>query len=373
MGCHSTACSQALCHSGRVNISRVPLRRFTPRSARAIAITICSGPDPRKSLCIYRNSTGSLSSGTTIRHDGPQDTASLTQLICETASVKECTTSDHSIALELQPLHTQLDGLLTSMNPSEDRTTGLSNLDLVRSIMPCLDWLIARLPPQRLAVWTMIDRDIISKGYEFLPRIANRPNDSTYNSWLAILDIINHELYLRLLQRIVLVITHRIRFEDELERLRRESKMPNKVGGLARQKITATFATEWLSARGRDPTKHIALIVWLKKLFTQSWTGTSRMTICCVSHTTLQLIEQLWLSKDIRTVLPAERFQLPMIRSRVDELDLASTWLSGCDHTEVHLLDFPLLFSVGSIFVYFRMINHLKMRWEYHRNAVVQC
>ena len=54
-GCGNSACREVICDSGRRNIAPAnrPVRGYTPRSARAIALGIAGGTSPRRHLCKY--------------------------------------------------------------------------------------------------------------------------------------------------------------------------------------------------------------------------------------------------------------------------------------------------------------------------------
>jgi hypothetical protein len=85
-GCGDATCKQVICATGRRNTSKRPVRDYTPRSARAIALTLVSGASPKSRLCEKYEHHRSKDS--VAREEGPLDPSSFMQLLCETDTIR---------------------------------------------------------------------------------------------------------------------------------------------------------------------------------------------------------------------------------------------------------------------------------------------
>ena len=87
-GCGDPGCDEQLCDTGRRNTSQAPVRRYNERSARAIAMTIMSGPRPGSRLCprYVPDTTGAVMAVTA---EPQRDHASFIQQLADTTMIRE--------------------------------------------------------------------------------------------------------------------------------------------------------------------------------------------------------------------------------------------------------------------------------------------
>ncbi|KAK3075036.1 hypothetical protein LTR53_002007 [Teratosphaeriaceae sp. CCFEE 6253] len=89
-GCGHLECREAMCATGRHNVFTTrPLRSYTPRSARAIALALVGGPAPRQHLCVHYERAGARQEDVPACSgvpEGPRDPSSFEQLFIDTTS-----------------------------------------------------------------------------------------------------------------------------------------------------------------------------------------------------------------------------------------------------------------------------------------------
>lgn len=363
-GCGAWSCENALCDTGRRNAapSNRPVRKWTPRSARTIAITIAGGPRPEKYLCHSSRpqSPETASSQAAERHersgDGPRDTSSTFQLLSDTSSVRHfCdgyepapTPRDrHSESLRsLQPL-------LLPQVPDRlpDTSTFISNPDAAHRISHALDTLCSEFPTAGLAQYEYVD-SFLRNGSAFPPVSTTAPVDAKWNCWLHILDMMDDRSAMRLLSTACKAFAMRTKLQDELADLGRAAKY---------HFSSSTSLASYLVPHFEEDSEAGPLLVpWCKKAFLAHWDGSSafvrRGSVACGA---LELIE--FFSQHLET---ARSFcSLPIVANSLDSIDLAKSWTQKRNTTgHRHLLSFAFLFAPQQRALYFRTVSHLKMR-----------
>ncbi|KAF7191194.1 putative E3 ubiquitin-protein ligase HECTD2 [Pseudocercospora fuligena] len=373
-GCKDSTCEEQLCHSGRLNTSNKPVRKYTPRSARAIALTICSGPQPERFLCSHCNGQANDSNGpippSSATQEGEHDASSLSQLLCNTESIRAIRSLYFSRATELRSLHHNLAKALQHAGGKSARERGLllSNPELVELLVPCVDHLIAKFPAQRTAVWEMIDHDIISRGRAFPQKAETRPADDKYNTWLTTLDVLDNEPYLSLLQSIVKVICVRLELEHSVYAARARIGSIKGAGLNAKNGIASMFASAFARSQVGSPNAIYALVVWLKKLFAREWDSRSTLYVGSVCHGVLEIFTAL--HRRCQSSKARENmFTMPLVRGRLTEVELAQPYVECMSKEIVHICRYGFIFPVEQLFLSFKTVNHLTMR-QAHSHSV---
>ncbi|EME50119.1 hypothetical protein DOTSEDRAFT_41268 [Dothistroma septosporum NZE10] len=375
-GCGNDACTEVTCHTGNTNTSRRPVRRPKPRTARATALCQALSPRPRAHLCkhLIDLDDGSNSG----RDEGPRDPSSLIQLLCDTRSVRQLTARPSNVGLEpeleeLHQRHASLSDLLRSAGsapplPADDF---VDNADLVDRLMQTsFTWLIDRLPSlTRAAPWIMINRDIISKGLAYPQRNENMPSDDSYNPWAAILDMLDHGPYLRLIGKTMAVIGRRSHLENVLHRQDPQRKLYPDPG---RQSIALMLA----SALGKinhagdvDGSELVtfAVVIWLKKAFARTWNTNPVFKSGGAIHGILELLQHLEEDMSRRrqtSSLPSDVYEMPLINAQIDPLTMATSYLdwTPTNSNQQHVMQYPIIFSMKQLSLHFRVLCHLLMR-----------
>ncbi|KAL9534696.1 putative E3 ubiquitin-protein ligase [Sphaerulina musiva] len=356
-GCQHADCTEPLCLTGCSNVSDRAVRKYTTRSAKTVAMALCAGPRPRLHLCRYCVPSPSDLAPPRPASSSPsdlRDPSSLSQLLSDTQAVQSFHISGSaSDMLELASKHRLLDQLLTpsSRNPWSSR-------DLPNALASCLDWLLNLLPNQRPAIWEMLNCEIISKGSAVPSTVESKPSDSKWNAWVEVLDILDNPAYLRLWERALRVVGGRMSSGPPPE-----NAAGGRTCGDGGDHGAIDMLISHVSGRGNDQS-HIPLatIVWLKRLFATVWDGNPVLDRGSVAHVILELL-QSW--KHLGTITSRDAFQMPLIRLRLADMDLASSWYmwnSASDDTKKkHILNFQYLFSSETITTCFRAVNLRRM------------
>lgn len=233
----------------------------------------------------------------------------------------------------------------------------INNVALADMLTPCLEWLLSRAPLDREAPWLWVNTEIISRGNAYPSKSAHTPADENYNTWLVILDILDHKPYSRLLQSICNIVAKRCRLEDVLVRVnQRRLRQPT-------QHICGILASRVYSGAS-SPERAIALTIWLKKIFAQQWDAEPivKDNTC---YGILQLISSLRVRFAILTTSRPNLFAMRFITSHLSVSDLARSWVSSADRNATHLLHYRFLFYMDQHYLIFRTINHLAMRYVF--------
>ncbi|KXS96052.1 hypothetical protein AC578_2281 [Pseudocercospora eumusae] len=368
-GCNDSTCQEQLCHTGRLNTSNKPVRKYTSRSARAIALAICSGPQPQRFLC--SNDPNASIRPTSAIQDGEHDASSLLQLLCETESIRMVSSLCVSKAAELRPLHHNLAKALQHAGGKSAIEQGIlfSNPKLAELLIPCVDHLIGKLPAQRTAVWEMIDHDIISRGRAFPQKAETRPADDKYNTWLTTLNVLDNEPYLRLLQSIVKVIGVRLELEHGVYVARARIGSVKGAGLNPKNGIATIFASAFVRSQNGSPNAIYALVVWLKKLFAREWDSKSTLYVGSVCHGVLEIFTALNTIQTQASKTREDIFTMPLIRGRLTEVELVHPYLESMSSGIIPLCQYALIFPAEQLFLLFRTVNHLTMR-QAHSQSV---
>ncbi len=153
-GCGDSRCEEMMCASGRRNGSERPIRGYTARSARTIAITLASGPRPRSRLCPRYQPAGHP---TKAGVEPPRDQSSLPQRLSDTNAIRgACGDPDGRYSLEHQERSTKdpqgpqdLERWRTMLEniSSRDRSTDLEAeqtfaLDVAKALFEGLQWFV---------------------------------------------------------------------------------------------------------------------------------------------------------------------------------------------------------------------------------------
>lgn len=220
-GCGDPGCVEVLCDTGRHNTSQRPFRKYTPRSARAVAITLASGPKPRARLCPrYEPSNRKTTSP---KDERPRDPSSLSQLLSDTKIVSsicrphmkegealsvQSPLKNDTLYLELQYSHAVLDNVADFLSSNRDPLSLEPRQDALKyvadQVYVCIKWLVSTLNHGNAphTQWWRVN-NIISHGCSYPTANLRVPSDETSKTWLHILDGLQCGPSLRLLSRVL--------------------------------------------------------------------------------------------------------------------------------------------------------------------------
>lgn len=302
-------------------------------------MAVCSGPKPRAHLCPHNTCTTSGQQPTVAE---PRDPSALMQLLADTNARASMNASSRTGGGDLSTLHRQLDSLISGVSMGSDD-------EFMDKLLPCIDNLLNLIPAHRTALWEMIDREIVSKGFSCPVKKETKPADENWNAWVAILDFLDDEAHLRLLRRTLLAIGHRYRSSYALE----ESQSCN--GSVFITKFTVLLMDK-IQEHASSP---LSVMVWLKSMFARAWDGSQILSSGSVAHAILEILDRLNIycanvSRDV--------FKMPFVCMRVAELDMAESFRSHAPDAGQHILNYQYLFSPSQLILCFRAVNLLTMR-----------
>ena len=367
-GCGNYSCCEILCDTGRRNVtpSNKPVRKYTPRSARAIALMTVSSGKPKAKLCKYMQRTGETEAAP--KQESKRDPSSFIQQLADTEAVKALCTPDatfsskHPELAEMIELYDSLRSTLVELERSPFDSSGhpnpryLSNDAAADIVNHVLIGLTMSVPRANAATWRMVQKHV-SHGFacDLSPACNIR----------ELLDELEDGSKLAIISRVVEALSRRSLFEDVLENVRKRHPLANdttvSVNRRSNNKLLKWTVDRLLS--DSDPQVgrlHRMLTIWLLKLVTKHWNSNStavpRPSLACGA---LELLEAL--SKD--PVSAGQTYHLPWLAGRIDADDMAESFMKQQPAlTSRHLLSFPFLFTTNQLSLYFRTINHLKMR-----------
>lgn len=324
---------------------------------------MCAGPKPRLHLCPYFDASRSSGSSLPPGDGDARDPSNLMQLLCDTKSINEVSSGVGELHEDQDSIriHQKISEMLTVAGriPSLSASGFLNNQQLADGIFECFQWLLNKAPLNRAAPWKMINREFVSKGYAYPPRHENLPVDETYNTWLAILDVLDHEPNLRLVQRMMKIVSARRELESFLHAAAANSGSETKLKR-PQESVEYLLARKLSSEGTSTPIFPLATVVWLKIFISKYWDSQPIIRESSPSFAALQILAHLHdkHSPDVQD----EAFKMPLIISRTGMLELSSSFLSEDRGRALHILAFNYLFSFAELSLVFRMVNHLKMR-----------
>lgn len=229
----------------------------------------------------------------------------------------------------------------------------VNNHTLAEALGDHLQRLIGRAPLTRLASWFWVDSEIISQGNAFPQANYDKLADQSYNTWLSILDVLDHSLYCSTLNSICRVVARRCWLEDSLV-----FQNPKRVRD-PNTSICSMIASRLVGATTFE--RGVALVIWLKKLFAQQWNAKSIIERGSTCHGILELIRALHGRLTALSFSRTEIFLMRFVFLHLSVANISEAW-SGRETNEVHLLHYRFLFPTDQLYLIFRTINHLEMR-----------
>ncbi|KAL2822037.1 hypothetical protein BJX63DRAFT_180883 [Aspergillus granulosus] len=187
-------------------------------------------------------------------------------------------------------------------------------------------------------------------------------------------DILEHELALRLVDRLVRAITARLAFHEiaksrygyTQESTKRKSSVLDSLVELLGQHHDLTGAA--LEARDqnlRAPSAPAIITEWLRTLLLKNWDGNPEMSRSSSEGGAVQILSVLFEERS-RLGLTAENFHTPFLSERLDPLEMPVQWMARVPSNKtLHLLSYSFLFPPSALVIYFRALNYSAMSKHY--------
>ncbi|CAG8931182.1 unnamed protein product [Penicillium salamii] len=189
---------------------------------------------------------------------------------------------------------------------------------------------------------------------------------------VEVTDRFEHELGLRLIARLVRVITARLAYHEiSKARYAYQVDQPKQRRTSVLDRILDYLSEQYHShvTSGNDSDDSItpaALIVeWLRTLFLREWDGNPDMARSGPAGGAVQILSSMYKAR-ARLGLSSEDFHTPLLTERLDPLDMPVAWAGrNSNNRRMHLLSYSFLFPPSSLVIYFRALNYSAMTKSY--------
>lgn len=189
---------------------------------------------------------------------------------------------------------------------------------------------------------------------------------------IEVTDRFEHELGLRLINRLVRALTARLAYHEiskarqvyslDLPKQRRVSVLDRVLDYLSEQHVS-------FAAGGYEPAGFISpaslIVEWLRTLFLREWDGNPEMARSSSAGGAVQILASMYKERT-KLGLSSEDFYTPFLTERLDPLGMPVGWVEGLQNNRtMHLLSYPFLFPPSSLVIYFRALNYSAMTKSY--------
>ena len=383
-GCGNSTCKQSLCATGLRNVSRKPVRNYTPRSARAVALTLASGPEPRSRLCpIYRPSERI---DVQANPEGPRDPTAFMQKLSDTSIVKRfCNRSDTLAELKaanslhreypygqdfynaLQYWDNVVEDIFSSFlldSDSDFKDSKEMDEAAAGKLSDCVQWLRNTCSTGKdihtYRQWELLN-ELISTGSICSTSLVN----GLHGDCLVILDRLEHRPSFRFLHRILFVVARRYVVRIQPQSAIVEVRLTDVILYSNRNNTELYRGLAAKIIGSLDNMVPLDVIVWLKKAFLFYWKGETVLADGTMASATMKLLDAMF-RHYVYGLVDREQceslFAMPVVPARLDASELARSYMDLDSPRAEHILSVNFLFNTSHCATYFRTMNHLKMR-----------
>ncbi|KAL4932850.1 HECT domain protein [Aspergillus undulatus] len=186
-------------------------------------------------------------------------------------------------------------------------------------------------------------------------------------------DVLEHELALRLVDRLVRALTARLAFHEISKTRSGNTQEVSKSKTNAVDTLIETLSQHHDLVIGsktddsgrRFPSAPAIITEWLRTLFMKSWDGNPEVSRSSSEGGVVQILSVLYRERN-RLGLPSEAFHTPFLSERLDPLDMPVQWMARVPSNKIlHLLSYSFLFPPSALVIYFRALNYSAMSRYY--------
>ncbi|KAL2861536.1 hypothetical protein BJX68DRAFT_222791 [Aspergillus pseudodeflectus] len=187
-------------------------------------------------------------------------------------------------------------------------------------------------------------------------------------------DVLEHELALRLVDRLVRAITARLAFHEiskarygyTQESTKRKNNVLDTLVELLGQHHDLTIRSLGNEdTNPRAPSVPAVITEWLRTLLLKSWDGNPEMSRSSSEGGAVQILSVLFKERN-KLGLTAENFHTPFLSERLDPLEMPVQWMARVPSNKtLHLLSYSFLFPPSALVIYFRALNYSAMSRHY--------
>ncbi|KAJ5089849.1 hypothetical protein N7532_008533 [Penicillium argentinense] len=182
-------------------------------------------------------------------------------------------------------------------------------------------------------------------------------------------DKLEHELGLRLVNRLVRALTARLAYHEiskarqayslDLPKQRRISVLDRIVDHLSEHHSLGNSGVQASSSDYAGPA--LLIVEWLRTLFLREWDGNPEMSRSSAAGGAIQILALMYKERN-RLGLCPEDFRTPFLADRLDPVEMPVAWLGSLSNNRtMHLLSYSFLFPPSFLVIYFRSLNYSAM------------
>ncbi|KAJ5513540.1 hypothetical protein N7463_003092 [Penicillium fimorum] len=231
--------------------------------------------------------------------------------------------------------------------------------------------LVSFVPNIDLGTWKAVVRMRAAGSVASLSDMRKLPSKSAQQA-IEVTDRFEHELGLRLINRLVRALTARLAYY-EISKARQAYSLD-----LPKQRTLSVLdrVIDYLSehhashnAGSDEPSESISpaslIVEWLRTLFLREWDGNPEMARSSPAGGAVHILASMYKERNRLGLLP-EDFHTPLLTERLDPLDMPVAWVGGVPNNRtMHLLSYSFLFPPSSLVIYFRALNYSAMTKSY--------
>ncbi|KAL6229977.1 hypothetical protein BDW75DRAFT_82844 [Aspergillus navahoensis] len=187
-------------------------------------------------------------------------------------------------------------------------------------------------------------------------------------------DVLEHEMALRLVDRLVRALTARLAFHEISKTRSGYTRDSLKRKGNVLDYLIETLGQHHDlmagSKNGGDsglhsPSAPVIITEWLRTLFMKSWDGDPEISRSSSEGGVVQILSVLHRERT-RLGLTSEDFHTPFLSERLDPLEMPVQWMARVPNNKtLHLLSYSFLFPPSALVIYFRALNYSAMSKYY--------
>ncbi|RHZ44263.1 HECT domain protein [Aspergillus thermomutatus] len=188
-------------------------------------------------------------------------------------------------------------------------------------------------------------------------------------------DKLEHELALRLIDRLVRALTARLAFYEiskarhpclqDFSKKRKDSALDLLMNNLGDHYSLVRAGTDE-SDRAKLPPAAAAIIAeWLRTLFLREWDGNPEISRSSSAGGVVEILSRMYKHRNRLGLVP-EDFHTPFLCERLEPLDMPVEWIGRLTNNKtLHLLSYSFLFPPSALVIYFRALNYAAMSKYY--------
>jgi hypothetical protein len=247
-----------------------------------------------------------------------------------------------------------------------------SNAALVEVFVPCLMWLVSRVPVAELEVMVGVHDRINDIGTARPISDSGEPSTAREEQISAAWNAIGDEELFGLFERVIGAVSKRFTLEafvrTKLTLFNHNHHVESawSVDNLSDIEIKLRIAFQRNATW--SATEAYTFRVWLEVLFFKYWDGSANLDQAPLCRCILSMISWDWTSLSWPSDLTPSRrrtmFQMPRLVLELDEGKAARVWLSmsELERRKLHIFGYWTLFDGTQRLTYFRNVNLLVMR-----------